>query len=438
VALDLKMRLPYARPARTGDGSRYLGSLNPDRRHDTRAVAPQKSPTLPLTIRIFAPFLILPLLSAGCSPARTVEAAYLLQDVAQVDAPASVSPYPAAPGSRVAVTYAATGTAPSRRAHLYLPNGARAALVLVPGAAEAALDDPRLVAFAEALTRRGFLVLVPALADDDAPRVSAADADAVADALHYLTGEHAFPTAGLAALSYAVGPALVAALEDDLHDRVGFIVAIGGYHDIAAAITFATTGAFREGPGAPWRTAPTDARAKWRFLAANAGRVGDPSDARTLAEIARARIADPAVDTGALAARLGAEGRAVHALLVNRDPDRVPALVADLPSGLRDEIAALDLSRRDLTRLGAPLILIHGRSDPLVPYTESLALARAAGPAGARLYLLDDLDHVDLGAPGLGDLATLLHATYRILAERDAAPRPAGPVLLRIGAHPSL
>jgi pimeloyl-ACP methyl ester carboxylesterase len=126
----------------------------------------------------------------------------------------------------------------------------------------------------------------------------------------------------------------------------------------------------------------------------------------------------------------------VHALFVNRDPDRVPALIADLPSGLGDEIAALDLSRRRLARLHAPLILIHGHSDPLVPYTESLALARAAGPAGAHLYLLDGLDHVDIGVPGLGDLATLLHATYRILSERDAAPRPAGPVSLRTGADP--
>lgn len=308
--------------------------------------------------------------------------------------------------------------------------------MLVPGAAEAALDDPRLVAFAEALTRRGFLVLVPALADEDALRVSSADADAVADALRYLTGEDAFPTAGLAALSYAAGPALVAALEHDLRDRVGFVVVIGGYHDIAAAITFVTTGAFRDGPGAPWHIAAVDARAKWRFLAANADRVGDPSDARFLAEIAHARITNPAADTNDIAARLGAEGRAVHGLFVNRDPNRVPALIADLPSSLGDEIALLDLARRDLTRLGAPLILIHGRSDPLVPYTESLALARAAGPSGARLYLLDALDHVDLGAPGLGDLATLSRATHHILVERDAAQPPAGPVTLRINAHP--
>jgi alpha-beta hydrolase superfamily lysophospholipase len=387
---------------------------------------------VPRTLRLLA-VLALPLLAAACSPGRTIEAAGLLRDVAGAEAP-GVAPAEA-PTPRVAVTYAARDGATSRRADLYRPSAARGALVLVPGAAEAALDDPRLVAFAGALAGRGFLVLVPALPGEDPLRVSAADTGAVGDALRFLTGEDAFPTAGLAALSYAAGPALAAALEPDLRERVAFVVAIGGYHDITAAITFLTTGAFRDDPEAPWRTAPTDARAKWRFLAANADRVGDRADARTLAAIAEARLARPEADTGHLAARLGPEGRAVHALLVNRDPERVPALIAALPPGLAGEIAALDLARRDLGRLAAPLILIHGRTDPLVPYTESLALARAAGPAGpagASVHLIDGLDHVDLGPAGLGDLATLLRATYRILAARDAAPPPAGPVRLSV------
>jgi pimeloyl-ACP methyl ester carboxylesterase len=382
---------------------------------------------VPRTLRLLA-ILALTLLAAACSPGRTTEAVGLLRDVADAGAPGIVP----ADAPRRAVTYAARDGADPRRADLYRPAAARGALVLVPGAAEAALDDPRLVAFAGALARSGFLVLVPALPGEEPLRVSAADAGAVADAVRFLTGEHAFPTAGLAALSYAAGPTLAAALEPDLRERVGFVVAIGGYHDITAAITFITTGAFREHHSDPWRTAPVDARAKWRFLAANADRVGDPADARTLAAIAEARLARPEADTGPLAARLGPEGRAVHALLVNRDPERVPALIAALPPGLAREIAALDLARRDLGRLAAPLILIHGRTDPLVPYTESLALARAAGPAGASVHLIDGLDHVDLGPAGLGDLATLLRATYRILAERDAAPPPAGPVALSV------
>ena len=44
-------------------------------------------------------------------------------------------------------------------------------------------------------------------------------------------------------------------------------------------------------------------------------------------------------------------------------------------------------------------MLIHGRDDPLVPFTESLRLA-AARPQGTTLVLLDALGHV--GAAGSG------------------------------------
>ncbi|HYB10744.1 MAG TPA: hypothetical protein VEJ16_13830, partial [Alphaproteobacteria bacterium] len=46
---------------------------------------------------------------------------------------------------------------------LYGNDGARAALLLVPGAAETGKDDPRLIAFARGLADHRFLVLVPNL-----------------------------------------------------------------------------------------------------------------------------------------------------------------------------------------------------------------------------------------------------------------------------------
>jgi hypothetical protein len=75
----------------------------------------------------------------------------------------------------------------------------------------------------------------------------------------------------------------------------------------------------------------------------------------------------------------------------------------------------------------------------MVPYTESIGLARAAPEGASSVYLLGGLDHVDLGDLGPADIAALLRAAYRVLAERDqaaaVAPYP-GPRDRRPGPAP--
>ena len=59
----------------------------------------------------------------------------------------------------------------------------------------------------------------------------------------------------------------------------------------------------------------------------------------------------------------------------------------------------------------------------IIPYTESVALAAAAAPDRASLFLVDGLDHVDLRPAGLADTLTLWRAVYRLLKERDKISR---------------
>ncbi len=75
-------------------------------------------------------------------------------------------------------------------------------------------------------------------------------------------------------------------------------------------------------------------------------------------------------------------------------------------------------------------MLIHGRDDEIIPYSESLALAAAAGEDKAELFLVDNLAHVDLGPGSLDDQLTLWRAAYRLLEERDDAPAPRLPEAL--------
>jgi pimeloyl-ACP methyl ester carboxylesterase len=373
-------------------------------------------PSSPTTARATI-FALLLLGLAACSPSRGIEAARVLADLVADDGDSSLKQARPAP-ERLVIS------APSGRlvGDLHWPGEpALAALVLVPGAAPLGKDDPKLVAFATTLARARFAVLVPEIASLRALQVSPADADPIADAIGGLAicsgGQ-----VGLAAISYAAGPAILAALRPATREQVGFVLAIGGYHDLEAVVTFFTTGFYREGPDHPWQHREPNAYGKWVFVRANAERLDDARDHALLAAMASRKLADLDAPIDDLRQGLGPEGQTVIALLDNRDPKRAGALIAALPETVGDDLHALDLKHRDLGELQARAILVHGRDDPIIPASESQALAAALPEA--EIYVVDSLAHVELNPTGVVDGLRLWHAIAQVLAERDALPVP--------------
>ena len=94
------------------------------------------------------------------------------------------------------------------------PEHVRAAMVLVPGAAVLGRDEPRLQALARTFARAGFVVLVPELPEVRRLALSRHDADRVASAMRQLRQWQPGQPLGVAAVSYAVAPAVIAALQD--------------------------------------------------------------------------------------------------------------------------------------------------------------------------------------------------------------------------------
>lgn len=349
--------------------------------------------------------------ASGCSTAD-VEAGLVLSDIAAGSGPSTLKRLTGRP-QREAITWTMDGRRNS--GDLYLPSEkAKVGLVLVPGAAKDGKDDPRLVALAQSLARARFLVLVPDIADLRAQEVSAADRLPIADAIRFLDSERRVPGLGIAAISYADVPAILAALDEP---KVDFVVGIGGLYDLTAVITFFTTGHYRDGPGQPWRQAEPNAYGKWVFVKANARRIQDSGDRALLIAIAERKMADLAAPIDDLTAKLAPQGKSVMALLGNDDPAKVPGLIAALPSAIKAEIAGMDLAPRDLSGLKAKLFLIHGRDDRIIPWTESAALARMAPQA--ELTLLDNLAHADLKPGTLADSYALWRVMGHLLAERD-------------------
>ena len=217
---------------------------------------------------------------------------------------------------------------------------------------------------------------------------------------------------GVSAISYAVAPAILAALTEPGGERMALILGIGGYHDVTAAITYLTTGYYRSAPGATWRRGMPEPLARWVFALAAARQLPEFRDRELLGMIARARLADPDAEIGQLEAGLGDGGRGVMALVGNGDPDRVPALLAALPEPVRGDIETLDLSRYRLDQLSAHLLLIHGRDDPLIPASESQALAAAVPLGHADVFIVGNLSHVAIRPGNIPDLLLLWQAAY--------------------------
>jgi pimeloyl-ACP methyl ester carboxylesterase len=356
---------------------------------------------------------------------RAIESTWLLTALGRSAASAGLIPDNVA-ALRQTITFNVEDR--SYAADLYRADDApRAALLLVPGLAPEGKDDRRLVDLAVVLARADLAVLVPDIASLRAQRVSAENVRQIADALTYLVRARSeilpAPSSpapvGIAAISYAVGPALLATLEPELHGRIDFMIAIGGYYDVEAVVTYFTTGFYRNG-GAWTKGTPND-YGKWLFVSANADAVTDMRDRITLRAMAGRRMADGNADIADLIPLLGPEGRAVHALLANEDPDQARRLIAALPDRLLRNLTALNLRGRDLANAPRSVVLIHGRDDRIIPVSESLELGAALPPGQSHLYVVEQLAHADLEPGDWRDILTLWQATYRLLRLRDGA-----------------
>jgi len=260
----------------------------------------------------------------------------------------------------------------------YRPSGfmGGAPLVLVHGLAPDGKDDPRLRQAAILLARAGFDVAVPTLPGLTRGRLRPEDAGPVVAALKARPG-----SACLVSVSVGAAPAFLAAAEPEIRDRVRLVLALGGYASALELIRFHLTGDYA-----------------WGGVRGHVAH--DPALTRMIMD-ANAELAAPAL----------------REALATGDRARVEAGLASLPAETRALIARLS-PERVVGDVRAPIVLVHGRDDPAVPFTESLRLA-AARPDGTRVVLVGSIGHVEGAAGGggaLSDLARLLGAVYALVA----------------------
>lgn len=366
----------------------------------------------------------------GCATGRNYEALLALGDIAAGTGPSRLKKIAPEP-TRATVSYEAAGH--TYRADLYLPGGGRveAGIVLVPGAVPEGKDDERLVALAKTFARLRYAVLAPELSGYRELKIGPRHVREVAEAVRHLASRQEWAPegrVGIGAFSYGAGPAIAAALEDDVRGRVRFVLAVGGYYNLRSALRFLTTGAFEE--NGKLRRLEASEYGKLVFIRSTMDLLAQAGDRAAFEAMIQAKLKDPTADVSALARALDPEGLAVYRLLSNSDPAQTQRLIAALPARIVETIDALTLDNKPLSKLQARLILVHGRDDRLIPYSESLALAKSVAPGQARVFLIHHiLSHVDLGmshlfsrrfwSEELPDAWRLWRAQVLVLKERD-------------------
>jgi dienelactone hydrolase len=279
------------------------------------------------------------------------------------------------------------------RARRYLPDGAPPVgqVLLVHGVHFRGMEEPRLVRLARALAASGMEVLTPHVDSLASFRIEPEAIDQIAAASRWLAeGAPGDARVGVFGISFAGGLALMAAADPHHGHRIGWVLSLGGHHDLARVARWyggdEASGPDGETPAVsphPYGAGVLIRNAVERFFPAE----DLPQAERAMELILREKASEARAMLGGMTPR----GQAQLRRVLSREPH--PELHGPLQDLIRDDMAALrEVSPRGrLAGLEVPVLLLHGSDDPVVPSVETRWLEREVPPAALCQTLVTSL-----------------------------------------------
>ena len=275
----------------------------------------------------------------------------------------------------------------------------RRTLLLIPGVHRDGIDESRLVGLAEDLAATGYGVLTVAAPDLQRFKITPQVTDTIEDALLWTSEQPQFRTdgkIGIVGISFSGGLSIVAAGRESIRDRVAFVMSFGGHGDLARAMHYLTTG---EVLGDLEK-----ARMSSAVLGADHVGVHPPHDYGVA--VALLNLADRVVPADQVAAlSKGIDGFLLASSLAVTEPipvfeemkayqqtlpepsrtymqyvndravDKLGPILSPVADSLRDHPAMPSLSPERATPPVAPIFLLHGVDDNVIPSVETVLLA---------------------------------------------------------------
>lgn len=300
------------------------------------------------------------------------------------------------------------------------PGVAGPAVVIFPGVHGGGVEEPRLVALSRRIAATGVTVLSTPLPDLRRYRITTIATDMIEDVAGWMAADHDLAPrgkVGVVGVSFAGGLALVAAGRPSLDGKLTSVFALGAHADLPRVIQYLCMA-----DGAPHTLAPPHDYGVALMLRASLALVVPAAQVPALDKaIVTFLDASSAGSTDyALSEKLFALARAAESTLpepsrtlmhgVNeRDVRALGKVLAPFAEQIGGA-AALSPARSPATT--APVFLLHGQDDNVIPSSESLEIERylrGAGNARVDLLLTPLVSHAEAKpTTGAGDLQRLI------------------------------
>ncbi len=342
-------------------------------------------------------FVVAALALAWRPAGRELRAAALLLDLSGEHA-ATPAPSATQRHELIEEAFVIAGRKGPIRARVYRLPGAPPGrgLVVSHGVHYLGIDEPRLMRFARGLARAGVVVVTPELRDLMRYRITSEGVGVIADTARWLArstlvgDDHV----GLLGFSFAGGLGLCAASEPELRGRLAFAASVGGHHDLARVLRFFATNRVE----APDGSRPMQAH-EYGLVVAAYGHIDElvPQDDRDLATATlEAWLHEDRPRARALATeRHGIEAERLLDLVESGRASELAPAVERIVAAHREELAALSPAGR-LASIGAPVYLLHGAADSVIPAAELLWAERELASLPHRALVSPLLEHVEV------------------------------------------
>lgn len=325
------------------------------------------------------------------------------------------------------VSYA-TSTGPVR-ARLYSPteHPQAPALIVLHGVHHLGIDEPRLIAFATAMSACGLRVLTPELPDIKDYHVGANSIATIGESAEWLSRRAASASGtepqpvGIMGLSFSGGLSLLAAADPQFRHSIKFVFAVGSQDQMQRVAAYYRTGEDARPTGAPELLKPHE----YGALVLEYEHLEDfvpTQDLVPLRAVLRAHLYEDLPAEKAATARLSPHQAEEARVLMDTTSPFTRSLLAKAEARHVTDMARVS-PHGHLNKLTVPVYLLHGEGDNIIPAAETLWMESELPTTTLKAALISPvLSHLDLdgAGPGVTDNLRLVHFFAQILEAAEA------------------